>query len=70
MEIILPGYIGTMIVATIIRNFADTTGWFKTHENEVTVVGNISLSLFLVMALMQMKLWVLADLALPIIVLY
>jgi len=69
MEIILPGYIGAMFVAAVIRNFADFTNWIKVKENELEIIGNISLSLFLVMALMQMKLWVLADLAIPIIVL-
>ncbi len=69
LELIVPSYIGAMLVAAIIRNFADGTGWFKIFDNELKVVGNISLSLFLVMALMQMELWVLADLAFPIIIL-
>ena len=69
LELIVPSYIGAMLVAAIIRNFADTTGWFEIFDNELKVVGNISLSLFLVMALMQMELWVLADLAFSIIVL-
>ena len=67
--LILPGYIGTMLIAAALRNISDATKWYKTYENELEVVGNISLSLFLVLTLMNMELWVLADLALPIIVL-
>jgi glutamate:Na+ symporter, ESS family len=67
--LIMPGYIGAMFIAAVIRNFADSTKIFKIHSNEMEVLGNISLSLFLVMALMNMQLWVLSNLALPIVVL-
>ena len=69
LELIMPEYIGAMLVAAAIRNISDFTGFFKVYDNELNVIGNISLSLFLVMALMQMELWVLANLAFPIIVL-
>ena len=35
---------------------------------EIDALGNLSLSLFLAMALMALKLWQLADLAIPMIV--
>lgn len=65
--ITLPSYIGPMIIAAIIRNISDS----KKKElpiHSINIIGNISLQLFLAMALMTMKLWELAALALPLIV--
>lgn len=62
-----PSYIGAMIVAAIIRNLYD----FKHKEfveKEIDTLGGISLSFFLTMALMSLRLWELFDLALPLIV--
>ena len=62
-----PAYLMGMVVAAIIRNILD----FNQKQlpfNEIGIVGNISLSLFLSMALMSMKLWQLIDLAVPLIV--
>lgn len=62
-----PIYIGTMIVAAILRNIADGTKMFTVYMDEVDAIGNISLNLFLSMALVSLKLWQLASLALPVI---
>ena len=62
-----PAYLMGMVVAAIIRNILD----FNQKQlpfNEIGIVGNISLSLFLSMALMSMKLWQLIDLAIPLII--
>ena len=62
-----PVYLMGMVVAAIIRNILD----FNQKQlpfSEIGIVGNISLSLFLSMALMSMKLWQLIDLAVPLIV--
>ncbi len=37
-------------------------------DRAVSVMGNVSLSLFLAMALMSLKLWELASLAIPMII--
>lgn len=66
MGITLPAYISSMIIAAIIRNIYDA-GKKELPFNEIGIVGNICLSLFLSMALMSLKLWELADLALPLI---
>ena len=63
-----PPYIGAMFAAAILRNISDSTNSFKVHLEEIDIIGGISLSLFLSMALMGLKLWQLADLALPLIV--
>jgi len=65
----LPSYIGAMISGAIIRNISDSTKAFKVPMVEIDLVGGIALSLFLAMALMGLKLWELADLALPLFVL-
>lgn len=62
-----PSYIGAMIAAAIIRNFSDIRG-IEIEEQEIEVIGNISLGYFLCIALMGLKLWELFDLALPLIV--
>jgi ESS family glutamate:Na+ symporter len=63
----LPAYIGAMLVAAVIRNIDDVTGFAKLPERTIEDVGNVALSLFLVMALMTLKLWELAGLALPLL---
>ncbi|MBX4259051.1 sodium/glutamate symporter [Clostridium estertheticum] len=63
-----PSYIGAMFAAAIIRNISDCTNSYKVHSEEVDIIGEVSLSLFLTMALMGLKLWQLSALALPLIV--
>jgi ESS family glutamate:Na+ symporter len=63
-----PGYIGAMLVAAVIVNISET-GLFKTPKEEIGVVGDASLNLFLAMALMSLRLWELAYLAVPMLIL-
>ncbi|MBF8982031.1 sodium/glutamate symporter [Lutibacter sp. B2] len=63
-----PAYIGAMFAAAIMRNISDVSDSFTIVNKEIDILGNISLSLFLAMALMGLKLWQLADLAVPMIV--
>ena len=63
----LPGYIGAMIVAAVVRNLADSTRAVRIEPRVVDDLGTIALSLFLTMALMSLKLWELLDLALPML---
>jgi len=64
-----PVYIGAMIVAAIMRNWSEFTGAFTVHIGEINDIGGICLSLFLGIAMITLKLWQLAELALPLIVL-
>jgi ESS family glutamate:Na+ symporter len=64
----LPGYIGAMLCAAVIRNVADATRVVRIEQRTVDDLGTIALSLFLAMALMTLKLWELLDLALPMLV--
>lgn len=63
-----PPYIGAMFAAAIMRNISDATNSYKIAEEEINILGNISLSLFLSMALMGLQLWQLADLAVPMLI--
>lgn len=64
-----PVYIGAMIVAAIMRNYSEFTGRFTMHIGEINDIGGICLSLFLGIAMITLKLWQLASLALPLVVL-
>lgn len=64
-----PIYIGAMIAAAIIRNIGEYSGKFTIYMGEINDIGGISLSLFLGIAMITLKLWQLAELALPLIVL-
>ncbi|MDD6211713.1 MAG: sodium/glutamate symporter [Clostridiales bacterium] len=64
-----PIYIGAMLVAAFMRNISEFTGKFTIHLGEINDVGDICLSLFLGIAMITLKLWQLAALALPLILL-
>ncbi len=64
----LPAYIGAMLVAAAIRNLDNVTDWFGLSDQFIDQFGAVTLSLFLVLALMTLKLWELAGLALPLMV--
>ena len=62
-----PGYIGAMMAAAIIRNVFEMKNWDVPME-EINTIGGYCLSVFLGLAMMGLKLWQLADLAIPMIV--
>ena len=64
-----PVYIGSMIVAAFMRNIDEYTGKLHIHMGEINDIGGICLSLFLGIAMITLKLWQLAELALPLVIL-
>lgn len=64
-----PVYIGSMIVAAVMRNISEYTDSFRIHMGEINDLGSICLSLFLGVAMITLKLWQLAALALPLFIL-
>lgn len=66
--ITLPAYIGSMIVAAIIRNIGDFSGKLHIEGKGLNAVADISLVLFVTMAINSLKLHELVHLALPLIV--
>lgn len=61
----LPTYLCALFIGIVIRNVADFSRAFPIHFKCVDYIGSVSLSLFLTMALMSLKLWQLMELAGP-----
>src|SRR5579864_583648 len=68
LRIILPPYIGAMIAAAVIRNLNDRFSFVRLSQTSVDACTLVSLYLFIVMAVMTLRLWELAYLVLPMIV--
>lgn len=65
--LLLPAYIGAMICAAVIRNLDDRFGWVGIAQRQMDQIGNVSLDLFIVMALLTLRLWEMLALALPVL---
>ena len=65
----LPIFVCVLFVGVLLRNLLTLLNWHEVSDREVSLLGNVSLSLFLAMALMSLRLWELASLALPIFIL-
>jgi glutamate:Na+ symporter, ESS family len=65
---ILPDFVFCLLLGVAIRNFSAFTNLFRMSDRTIECVGDVALSLFLVMALMTMKLLDLANLAGPLLV--
>lgn len=61
----LPQFVWALGFGVVLRNVLTTVFKFDMFDRAIDVFGNASLSLFLAMALMSMKLWQLADMAGP-----
>lgn len=65
----LPSFVCVLFVGVVLRNSLAAAGQYTVFERAVSVLGNVSLALFLAIALMSMRLWELSSLALPMLVL-
>lgn len=63
----LPTFVCVLFIAVILSNILSFFGFYRVLERAVSVLGNVCLSLFLATALMSLKLWEMASLALPIL---
>lgn len=68
LGVTLPAYIGAMLVASVFRNIDDVTRFFRIDQRAMDFMGNLALNIFLTVALMDLKLWTLAGVALPLVV--
>lgn len=68
-DLTFPIYIGAMLAAALMRNITEYSGKGTIHMGEINDLGGICLSLFLGMAMITLKLWELATLALPLVIL-
>ncbi|MCU0254634.1 MAG: sodium/glutamate symporter [Acidobacteria bacterium] len=65
----LPSFVCVLLVGVVLRNALAALGWYSVFDRAVSLLGNVSLALFLILALMSLRLWELGSLALPILVL-
>ena len=65
---ILPDFVFCLLLGVLIRNLGSLTGVITMHDTSIDTLGSVALSLFLVMALMTMKLLDLVNLAGPLLV--
>ena len=65
---VLPEYVGGILVAMLFRNTNDKFNLVDVDYSYFELLGNVSLKLFLTMALMSIKLWELKTLGLPMLV--
>jgi ESS family glutamate:Na+ symporter len=63
----LPSFVCVLFVGVVLRNGLAAAGKYTVFERAVSVLGNVSLALFLALALMSMRLWELSSLALPML---
>ncbi|MDR1978364.1 MAG: sodium:glutamate symporter [Synergistaceae bacterium] len=64
----LPPYLGAMIAAIVMRNVGDKTNWFAIDSKCVGMIGDITLGLYITMAINSLQLWQLVNLALPLVI--
>lgn len=64
----LPTFVYCLLTGTILRNGLNFSGIHKVFDREISVLGNVSLSLFLAFTLMTLNLSQLAAIALPMTV--
>jgi len=67
-DLTLPGYVGAMLMGAVIRNMDDQTQWLQIPHELTERMGLVCLSLFLSVALMNLKLWELTSIAAPLLV--
>ena len=68
LGVTLPSYTGAMLVGALIRNLDDGFGWFRLSMPSIEGIGSLCLSFFISVALMDLHLWELAGMAMPLLV--
>ncbi|MGR5206818.1 sodium/glutamate symporter [Vibrio alfacsensis] len=66
--LMIPDFVYALFIGVIITNFLEVTKIRSLDAETVDMLGTVSLSLFLAMALMSLKLWNIFDLAIPFLV--
>ncbi len=64
----LPTFVWALGGGVLIRNALDYVFRFEVFDRAIDVFGNASLSIYLAIALLSLKLWELADLAGPLVI--
>ncbi|WP_285163370.1 sodium/glutamate symporter [Shewanella goraebulensis] len=64
----MPEFVYALFIGVVITNTTEMTRGFKINSECVDILGTVSLALFLSMALMNLKLWEIFDLAIPLLI--
>ena len=64
----MPEFVYALFIGVVITNATEMTRGFKINSECVDILGTVSLALFLSMALMNLKLWEIFDLAVPLLI--
>lgn len=64
-DLALPSYVGAMFIAIVFNNLNVKYNFVKLNKNLIDILGVTSLNIFLSMALISLRLWELASLAVP-----
>lgn len=67
-DLALPSYVGAMFIAIIFNNVNIKFNIIKINRDLIDIIGVTSLNIFLSMALISLRLWELASLAIPMFV--
>ncbi|EOU2463031.1 sodium/glutamate symporter [Vibrio navarrensis] len=65
--LMIPDFVYALFIGVIITNLLEVSKIRKLDAETIDMLGTVSLSLFLAMALMSLKLWNIFDLAIPIL---
>jgi len=65
-DLVLPSYVGAMFIAILFRNLNDHFQMIKLNSAAIEVIADLSLGFFLTQATMNLKIWDLYALALPL----
>jgi ESS family glutamate:Na+ symporter len=66
--LMIPNFVYALFIGVVITNLLELTKTKKLDTETVDILGTVSLSLFLAMALMSLKLWNIFDLAVPFLI--
>jgi len=64
----IPDFVYALFLGVIFTNATEVTKSYKVNSEAIDILGTVALSLFLAMALMNLKLWNIFDLALPLLI--
>ena len=64
----IPNFVYALFIGVVLTNITESAKIYKINADSLDILGTVSLSLFLSMALMSLRLWEIFDLALPLLV--
>lgn len=66
----VPVYIGAMVLAVLVRNLDDAYQFIGLEQKTTQTIGDIALELFIVMAMIALKMWQIVGLAGPVLIIF